>query len=204
LRGQVGGLVGLAEYEHLPAIVRATALDMLVPLANPALATRLEPLLSHPEPLIRVAAISLQRGAPETERSGRLVGLLGDPVKAVRIAAARGFLGMQIAYMPERMNANLNIAMGEWQASLAAKADFPEAQMVLAGIGLTTRRMDVALNAFGEAVEMDPQLIQAWIMMVRIHSALENRPAAMRTIDQALAKNPDSVQLNLMRADIGG
>lgn len=204
LRGQVKGLVGLAEYDQLPAIVRATALEMLVPMANPALATRLEPLLSNPEPLIRVAAISLQRGAPETERSARLVGLLGDPVKAVRIAAARGFLGMQIAYMPDHMNQNLNLAMGEWQASLAAKADFPEAQMVLAGIGLTTRRMDVALNAFGEAVEMDPQLIQAWVMMVRIHSALENRPAAMKTIDQALAKNPDSVQLNLMRADFGG
>ena len=204
LRGQGEALVGLAEYDALPAIVRATALDMLVPLSNPALATRLEPLLSNPEPLIRVAAISIQRGAPETERSARLVGLLGDPVKAVRIAAARGFLGMHIAYMPEKMNQDLNTAMGEWQMSLSAKADFPEAQMVLAGIGLTTRRMDVALNAFGEAVELDPQLTQAWVMMVRIHDALGDRQAAIKTVLDALAKNPEDVQLNLMRADIGG
>lgn len=202
LRAQVGALVGMAEYDQLPAIVRATALEMLVPLANPSLATRLEPLLSNPEPLIRVAAISLQRGATETERSARLVGLLGDPVKAVRIAAARGFLGMQIAYLPDHMNRSLNVAMGEWQASLAAKADFPETQMVLAGMGLTTRRMDVALKAFGEAVELDPQLIQAWVMMVRIHSALGNTPTALQIINQALAENPDSVQLNLMRAEI--
>ncbi|TLP57652.1 hypothetical protein FEE96_19965 [Parasedimentitalea maritima] len=204
LRGQGEALVGLAEYDALPAIVRATALDMLVPLTNPALATRLEPLLSNPEPLIRVAAISIQRGAPETERSARLVGLLGDPVKAVRIAAARGFLGMRIAYMPEKMNQDLNVAMGEWQTSLAAKADFPEAQLVLAGIGLTTRRMDVALNAFGEAVEMDPQLTQAWVMMIRIHDALGDRQAAIETVHNALEKNPNDVQLNLMRADIGG
>ena len=204
LRGQGEALVGLAEYEALPAIARATALDMLVPLTSPALATRLEPLLSHPEPLVRVAAISIQRGAPETERSARLVGLLGDPVKAVRIAAARGFLGMRIAYMPEKMNQDLNTAMGEWQASLAAKADFPEAQLVLAGIGLTTRRMDVALNAFGEAVKMDPQLTQAWVMMVRIHDALGDRLAAIETVRSALEKNPDDVQLNLMRANIGG
>ncbi|NIZ63044.1 hypothetical protein DL239_18930 [Sedimentitalea sp. CY04] len=204
LRGQGEALVGLAEYDALPAIVRATALDMLVPLTNPALATRLEPLLSSPEPLIRVAAISIQRGAPETERSARIVGLLGDPVKAVRIAAARGFLGMRIAYMPEKMNHDLNTAMGEWQASLAAKADFPEAQLVLAGIGLTTRRMDVALNAFGEAVEMDPQLTQAWVMMVRIHDALGDRLAAIKTVREALERNPEDVQLNLMRADIGG
>ena len=204
LRGQSEALIGLAEYDQLPAIVRATALDMLVPLANPAMAMRLEPLLSSPEPLIRVAAISIQRGAPETERSARIVGLLDDPVKAVRIAAARGFLGMQIAYMPDRMNQNLNTAMGEWQKSLSAKADFPEAQLVLAGIGLTTRRMDVALSAFGEAVEMDPQLTQAWIMMVRIHSALGDRQSAIETVNAALAKNPEDVQLNLLRADIGG
>lgn len=204
LRGQVEALIGLIEYDPLPAIVRATALDMLVPLANPAMATRLEPLLFNAEPLIRVAAISIQRGAPETERSARIVGLLDDPVKAVRIAAARGFLGMRIAYMPDRMNKNLNVAMAEWQESLSAKADFPEAQMVLAGIGLTTRRMNVALNAFGEAVEMDPQLTQAWIMMIRIHDALGDRQAAIETANRAIEKNPENVQLNLMRADIGG
>ncbi|MEP2715140.1 multiheme c-type cytochrome [Pseudophaeobacter sp.] len=204
LRGHAAGLVELAEYEELPALVRASALDMLIPLADAGLAARLEPLLSSPDPLVRVSAIALQRGAPETERSQRLVGLLGDPVKAVRIAAARGFLGMRIAYMPERMNRNLNQAMSEWQASLFVKADFPESQLVLGGIGLTTRRMDMALQAFGEAVELDPQLTQAWVMIVRIHDALGDRTAALEALDHAIELNPEDVQLNLMRADLKG
>ncbi len=90
---QADALAGLAEYDQLPAIVRATALDMLAPLADPMLAARLEPLLSDPEPLVRVSALSIQRGAPETERSTRIVALLEDPVKAVRIAAAQTFPG---------------------------------------------------------------------------------------------------------------
>ncbi len=172
LPGQADALAGLAEYDQLPAIVRATALDMLAPLADPVLAARLEPLLSDPEPLVR--------------RSTRIVALLEDPVKAVRIAAARLFLGMRIAYMPKRIDDTLSAAMSEWQGSLSANADFPEAQMVLAGIGLTTRRMDAALIAFGEAVELDPQLTQAWMMMIRIHDALGDRQAAIETAEQAI------------------
>ncbi|WP_406651258.1 multiheme c-type cytochrome (plasmid) [Aliisedimentitalea scapharcae] len=204
LRSQRESLIMLAEYDQLPGIVRATALDMLLPIADPGLATRADPMLSDPDPLVRVSAIALQRGAPEVERSARLAGLLEDPVKAVRIAAARGFLGMRIAYLPPRINENLGKAMGDWQSSLKSKADFPEAQMVLAGIGLTTRRMEIALSAFGEAVDMDPQLTQAWSMMVRIHSAMGNRQAALETVNSALEANPDDVPLNLMRADLGG
>lgn len=196
------GLIGMAEYRQLPGIVRATALEMLAQVSTPEIATRLEPLLNDPDPMVRANAISVQRGAPETERSARLVGLLADPVKAVRIAAARNFLGMRIARMPDKMTRDLNGAMAEWQHSLAAKADFPETQLVLAGIGLTTRRMDAALKAFGDAVEMDPQMVQAWVMMVRIHAALEDYDAARATADRAIAVNPDDIQLKLLRADL--
>ncbi|MGI9394740.1 MAG: cytochrome c3 family protein, partial [Boseongicola sp.] len=202
LSDNIEGLVVIAEHTEFPAIVRATALEMLVSEANPQLATRLEPLLSDPDPLVRENAIGVQRGAPETERSARLVGLLADPVRSVRIAAVRNFLGMRIARMPDRMAQDLNTAMAEWQNSLLAKADFPETQLVLAGIGLTTRNMAAALQAFGEAVALDPQLTQAWVMMIRIHGALGDMDAALDTADQAIAANPDDVQLHLLKADL--
>jgi predicted CXXCH cytochrome family protein len=200
--GSTDELATLAEYEALPGIARATALEMLTRAATPDLATRLAPLLEDSDPLVRAAAVGLQRGAPETERPARLAALLGDPVKTVRIAAAREFLSLRIARMPDRITRDLNGAMRDWQGSLLAKADFPETQVVLAGIGLTTRRMEAALQAFGEAVTLDPQLEQAWIMMIRIHDAMGNRDAALATADRAIEINPDSVELYLIRADL--
>jgi cytochrome c-type biogenesis protein CcmH/NrfG len=130
------------------------------------------------------------------------VPLLADPIKSVRIAVAREFLAMRLLDMPERIVSDLNTAMQDWQSALEAKTDFPETQMVLGGIGLTTRRMDMALQAFGEAVELDPQLVQAWIMIIRIQSALGDKRAALKTVGNALEANPDSVELNLIRADL--
>ena len=194
----VGTLADLAGYTELPAIARATALEMLVPAASAPLAARVAPLLQDPDPMVRAGAVALQRGAPEAERADILAPMLSDPVKSVRIAAAREFLSLRPAQMP----ADLGRAMSDWQAALLAKADFPETQIVLAGIGLTTRRFEAALSAFGEAVSLDPQLEQGWVMMIRIHEAMGNRDAAVATADRALESNPDSVELNLMRSDL--
>jgi len=201
-RGSVDDLVDLAGYDALPGIARASALNMLAPLSTPDIATRVAPLLEDEDPLIRAAAVAVQRGAPLQSRTDLLVPLLADPSKSVRIAVAREFLSLRVLDTPERISGDLNGAMQDWQNALDAKTDFPETQMVLAGIGLTTRRMDMALQAFGEAVELDPQLIQAWIMIVRIHSALGDNQAALKAVDSALEANPDSVDLNLIRAEL--
>ncbi|WP_380054305.1 multiheme c-type cytochrome [Falsihalocynthiibacter sp. SS001] len=193
--GQTINLIEIAEHRDLPAIVRTSALEMLIPISDPSIATRLEPLLKDPDPLVRVGAVGVQRGAPETERSARLVGMFKDPAKAVRIATARNFLGMQIAHMPPRMAEDMQNAMSEWQDTLAAKADFPETQLVLGGLALTVRNMDGAIGAFEEAVELDPQLIDAWGMIIRINAALENLPAARDAADRAVELNPDDQYL---------
>jgi tetratricopeptide (TPR) repeat protein len=88
------------------------------------------------------------------------------------------------------MNAALQTAMGEWQAAMRAKSDFPETQLVVGGIGLTTRKFDSALRAFDEAVDMDPNLIQAWFMGVRIRAALGDVDGARAHLGKALALNP--------------
>ena len=195
-------LVALARYAELPGVVRASALDMLAGWSTPDLATLLEPLLQDEDPLIRAAAVSVQRGAPLQSRSARLAPLLADPSKLVRIAAAREFLAIPPSNMSARTLRDLNNAMQDWKSALDAKMDFPETQMVLGGIGLTTRQMDLALKAFGEAVELDPQLIQAWTMIIRIHNALGDKQMALQTVNSALEMNPDNADLIRMRAEL--
>ncbi len=200
--GSADELAALAEYAALPGIARATALEMLSRVATPALAARLAPMLEDPDPMVRAAAVGLQRGAPEAERAAVLSTMLGDPAKTVRIAAAREFLGLRAIQLPGAISQALSAAMQDWQGSLLAKTDFPETQLVMAGIGLTTRRMDAALRAFGEAVSLDPQLEQGWVMIIRIHDALGNRDAAQEAANRAIEANPDSIQLSLLRAEL--
>jgi tetratricopeptide (TPR) repeat protein len=198
----VEALLGIVEHAALPGILRATALDLLAQVASAPISERTQPFLTDPDPMVRAAAIATQRGAAQPEIAQRLAALLDDPARTVRIAAAREFLGLRIARMPDRMTDSLNAAMTEWQVSIRNKADFPESQLVLGGIGLTTRNMPAALSAFGEAVEMDPQLVDAWTMIARIHDALGDRQAALAALDAAIAANPEEIPLSLMRADM--
>jgi tetratricopeptide (TPR) repeat protein len=202
LRGTAADLAAIALYREIPGIARATALEMLHNTSSPALATELAPLLEDPDPMVRAAAVGVQRGAAEALRANRLAPLLSDPVKAVRIATAREFLGLPGARLTPRAGEALQFSMREWQDSLLAKADFPETQLVVAGIGLTTRRMDTALRAFEEAVTLDPQLEEGWVMMVRIHAALGNIQAARDVADRAVEANPESIPLSLLRSDL--
>jgi hypothetical protein len=198
----VDGLLGIAELTSLPAIVRATAMDMLAMRATPEIAARLAPLVKDPDPLVRVEALRLQRAAAPTDSVYILAEALADPVRSVRTAAAREFLSLPLARLPAAIQADLDQAMGEWQNSIAFNADFPEIQIVLAGVSLTTRDFQGAVRAFEEAVALDPQLVQAWTMIIRIHAALGDRDSAISAADRAIAANPESVELNLLRADI--
>ena len=198
----IENLLAIASHSEFPGIVRASALDLLSQVATAEVADLTETMLSDPDPLVRAAAVPLQRSAPDNMTVTRLTPLLTDATRSVRMAAAKEYLGLQILRMPSGLGDNLNQAMSEWQETLTAKADFPEVQLVIAGVGLTTRQFDAALSAFSEAVKMDPQMVEAWTMMVRIHVAFGNRQAALATVDEAIAANPTDISLKLLKADL--
>ena len=196
------GLAGIAETADQPAIIRATALEMLAAYATAETAARMAPLLTDPSPLVRAHAIEVQGAADPGERAGRLAPLLDDPLKSVRIAAARELLTVPPGALPEPDAEALAKAMGEWQASLANQLDFPETQLVLGGIALTMRNLPGALAAFREAVRMDPQMTQAWAMVVRLEAAAGRPAAAKAAVGQALVANPGDPGLRQLQMQL--
>lgn len=80
--------------------------------------------------------------------------------------------------------------MREYQESLLAKADFPEAQFAIAGTALVQRNFSGAEQAFAEAVRMDPQLVHGWVMLARIRAAEGRLSAAEDALKAALTANP--------------
>ena len=69
-----------------PAIVRASAIEALAALGAPPPAAA----LSDPDPVVRAAAAISLAARPAPERLAGLAPLLDDPLRAVRISAARG------------------------------------------------------------------------------------------------------------------
>jgi hypothetical protein len=198
---ELGALSADAE---APGIVRATALWLLEQTGDPQVAAAAEPLLADPDPLVRSAAASLQRVAPPQDRVTRMVDLFDDPVRSVRMSAARQMLGAPVAFMPEAMQRKLDAAMTEWRESLANQLDFPETQMRLAGLALTMRDLPSASAAFREAVTLDPQQVPSWIMLARIAEIEGGPEAAVAMLDEGIAANPADEGLLQFRAELTG
>ena len=189
---QAPALLAIAEGDGA-GIVRATALELMPPVAGGEI-ERVTALLADPDPLVRAAAAGALRSLPGPERLARLAPALADPRRVVRVAAARALLDIQ----PPAGSAEavpLAAAMEEWRAALASRADFPETHMQIGGTGLTTRDWRLAERAFAEAASLDPQLVDAWAMVVRIRAGTGDMAGARAALAEAMAKNPGNPAL---------
>jgi predicted CXXCH cytochrome family protein len=183
-------LFAIAADAAIAGIVRASALDALVPYASPALAREAAVFLSDPNPLVRTAAISLQQPAEPVVRLQRLAPLFQDERKSVRIEAARTTIDLSPEGLAPIPALAMQGARNEFQESLLAKADFPEAQLAMAGSRLVLRQFREAEIAFREAVRLDPQLVQAWTMIARLRMAHEDPAGAEEALQKGLEANP--------------
>ena len=203
--GTAADLALLAGDEGEPGIVRATALAMLGEGSSDAeLAERLAAYLEDRDPLVRQAAIGVQRAATAQDRVLRLLDSLSDPVRAVRMEAARALLDAPIMRMPDRIQAELSAAMQEWRGSLSANLDFPETHLQLGGMALVMRNAPAATAAFREVVTMDPQRIEAWVMLARIAAATAGPDATIAVLREAAERNPDDATIRGLLSEVAG
>jgi predicted CXXCH cytochrome family protein len=196
-------LLEISINNRLPGVIRASALDLLRAPADESIAARTVSLLADTDPLVRSAAIGVQRGAASIERVGRLIPLFEDPMRSVRIAAAREILDTPVAGLPPSIAAAAEKVMQEWRASLLAKADYPEIHIAIGGAALVMRNPQAAEQAFRETVRLDPQMVVAWTMIVRILTAVGDRNGARKALENALAANPSDEGLRSLSKAFG-
>lgn len=196
-------LVRLSLDTTAPGLARATALWLLGQAEDAQATDQIAVLLSDPDPIVRAAATDAQRAAAPPALAQRLTPLLRDPVRNVRITTARTLLRLPPAALPAEALEPLRAAFAEMQAALLARSDYPETHLQMGGIALALRNMPAAATAFATATDLDPQLVDAWVMQARIASATQGPEAAKRILDQALAANPGNVVLSVTRIEMG-
>ncbi|MBN9671250.1 multiheme c-type cytochrome [Roseibium aggregatum] len=196
-------LLAVADQRTFPGIVRATALELLQASAAPEVAGKAAPLIEDDDPLVRAAAVALQLHAPPSERLQRIAPALDDEFRSVRMAAARLLIGAPIAQLPKAAAEAAGRATREWQVSLANKTDFPETHLALGGMALSMRNQNAALAAFEEATRLDPQLIDGWIMQVRVRMAIGDLAGAQKALQKALLANPEDPSLSAYKTQLG-
>ena len=192
-------LLNIASDLEQAEIVRASAVDHLRYVgANNGSREQLQKFLQDTSPLVRSATVRLIRQTRPELLVELTTPLLADENRIVRVDAAIGLLSTDLQTLPADQQTALGNASRELQQSLLNRADFPENQLVTGGIALTMKNLPAAKQAFSEAVNMDPQLVQAWRMLALIQAAQGDNEGSRATLQQALTHNPDNEILSVL------
>jgi predicted CXXCH cytochrome family protein len=155
-----------------PAIVRATALSLLAPSADPAQAERVARAARDPDPLVRRASSAASHAIPPQAGASVLTALLADPVRTVRVEAV-GELATIVGRPPDlQARAVFDRAADEFRQSQAANAERPEAQVTLGAFEARLGRVDVAESAYRTAIALQPQFAPAYANLADLLRAL--------------------------------
>jgi hypothetical protein len=65
----------------------------------------------------------------------------------------------------------------------------PDIQLAIGGVALILRNLLATTGAFERAVEMDPQLVDTWMILARIKAAIGDREGANKTRKPAVSRN---------------
>ena len=152
-----------------PGIARATALTLLRPPHTPEAVARIRRNLVNPDSLVRRAALTaLSRAAPQLILESAS-SALSDPVRSVRIEAARIISPMQAALRPEQLAA-FRRANDERMAAQLAIAERPEAHMNLGNAYMEAGDSEAAESAFLQALRFEPRAAGARVNLAELYA----------------------------------
>lgn len=187
-------LLELAREKEIPAIFRATALMELEPFARVRESSRdkLISLTKDRSPQVRALAAANLNGLPPSELRDALTPLLSDPVRFVRIEAARVLAPLRASEMHGHENGAFDDAIKEFFAGHQDTADLVSSQLAMGDMYATLNELDEAEKCYRAAIRIEPNAVGprshlAGLYDRRIAQAQLESRQAMRMKDQQTA-----------------
>jgi len=190
--GAAQQLQAVARDDLQPAIARASALQRLgrAPGAGALDAARAG--LGDADPLVRRAAVGAIEDVDATVRVELLAPLLADPVRIVRMEAARALAGAPTDRMTETQRTALTRALAEYVAAEEFNADRPESHVNLGLLYAAQRRPADAEGELTTALAIDPRFVPAVVNLADLYRATGRDADGERVLRRFLEADPRS------------
>jgi predicted CXXCH cytochrome family protein len=178
-----------------PGIARASALLLLPRTASAASDPAINAAIGDPDPLVRSAvprALSSASGPGTVQAS---LALLGDPIRSVRIEAARGLAGIDPKAMTAAQQDAYTAAHHELVTAELVDADRPEAHLNLGLLDMRRRQPDEAEAEYRTALRLDPRFVPAMANLADLDRARGQDQRGAELLRQAMAIEPDNADI---------
>lgn len=189
-----GALTGLIADATTPGIARATALSLLPQYLTPIGLPAVEGALGDSDPLVRGEAVKALEPLPAEDRVRMAAPLLTDPVRSVRIEAARLLAGTQSGLLQEAQKATLDRAISELIASEMVAAERPENHMNLALLYLQMGRTSEAESELQTALRLDPKFVPAMVNLADLYRLQRRDDEGQKWLEKAIGVAPNAAE----------
>jgi tetratricopeptide (TPR) repeat protein len=184
----------LAGNAEMPAVARASALDLLRGYEGGVAAA--SEALGDPDPAVRRAAVAvLERMRPGT-RLAQVGPLLSDPVRAVRVEAARVLSSVPVADFEPALRTRFEAALAEFRAVQEATLDMPGSHLNLAVLAENQGQPRDAVPHYLAALRLDPDFTPARLNLARLYSTIGQPQDAERILREGIARVPNQGDLH--------
>jgi predicted CXXCH cytochrome family protein len=192
----LSALLALAGDPKIPSIVRATAAQLAQPYVRPASLPVVRELLANFDPEMRIAALGLIEPFQPGVRAQAAAPLLADPVRGVRIEAARVLADLADDQLPPERRLSRDKATSEYVESLRLDADWPAANVNLGNLRMRQRRPEEAIAAYERALSLDPRFAGAYVNLADAYRAQNREGEGEKILRRGLALLPRSADLH--------
>ncbi len=185
----------LAGDPSAPGIARATALDYLSEAPSQATIQTMRDRLQDPDPLVRRHALSGLEALQPAQRAQLATASLRDPVRAVRVEAARILAGAADS-LNEEDRKMLASGLDEYIEMQMAVADVPESHMGLALLYDSMGQPGKAEAEYLAAIRIDPRTVPARVNLADHYFRNQQLEKAAPILKAGIEESPRSALLH--------
>ena len=184
-------LIQLAADPLYPVIVRSTALSLLA--GYPAKETReaYELALMDDEALIRRTAVDSINVSDPGRQTTLLTSLLYDPVKAVRMEAARRMTEISDPPLDRNQKIVFQTSLDEYQKSMEYSADFAFGRYNLANLFVALRQPQKAVENYRAAIKIDDLFYPAKVNLAMLYNQMDQNNEALTLLREVATTHPE-------------
>lgn len=175
-------------------IVRATALSLLHNYGEAGIATSKRSIQSE-DPMIRRAAIANLEQLPSSARITLLAPLLGDPIRAVRIEAARVLSSIALDQFDDKQRVLFKVALAEFEEAQNQSLDMPAANLNFGVLYENKNKPEQAEYYYLNALSLDADFTPARLNLARLYSRLNRQHEAETILRAGIVRQPNQGEL---------
>jgi tetratricopeptide (TPR) repeat protein len=189
-------LIRLASDPLYPVIVRSTALSLLEAYPGEETAHAYEQALLDDEALIRRTAVDNLHASNPKLQAELLSAMLYDPVKAVRIEAARRMTEISDPQLDSNQKMVFQAALDEYQKSMEYSADFAFGRYNLANLYANLRQPAKAVENYRAAIKIDNLFYPAQVNLAMLYNQMGNNKEAETLLREVATSHPEMYEVH--------